>query len=377
MSESLALKYRPHTFEDLVGQSAVQVILPRMIGAGRVPAALLLDGPKGTGKTTTARILAAALNCDTPPGPCGHCPSCKAVFDATSLDVVEIDAASNGGVEDMRQLVSQVMYQVSGSYRVVILDEAHSMSREAFNALLKRLEEPPPYTVFILCTTEPTRIPGTVLSRTIPFTFRRIGAADITARLEHICAAENLTVTAELRHLIAHRADGGMRDAIMVLDQLSSAGIATVAQYTDLIGDRDFAPELLGHLLSGDLPAAFDTVAEVLSRTGDTVSFTTGLVAVLKDILILRSGGDIQHRDTALGVRQQLAGQLDPATALAALRVLWDLKTRVRVGDDPRTSLDLTVAMLADTFTRLRPAPAPSAAPTRKLSLQEMAAMRR
>lgn len=376
--EVLALKYRPRSFADLVGQQAVQVILATMVARDRVPAAVLLDGPRGTGKTTSARILAAALNCTLEPQPdsepatarpCGTCPSCKSVFDGTSVDVVEIDAASNGLVDDIRALRTHMMYRAAGSYRVVILDEAHSMSGAAFNALLKTLEEPPPYTVFALLTTEPHRIPDTVLSRLMPFTFKRIGTADITARLAHICTAESLDVEDDLLHLIAERADGGMRDAIMTLDQITRAGVRTAAVYAELTGAADIAPQLYAALWSGDLAAAYTLLDQAMTRTGDPQAIVRALVTCGKHLLVLQAGGDIAVLGAARARRVELAAAVPAAGVVAAMRVLWELTGRTRALD-PRAGLELVLALLADTFARFRPQPPAAAA--RRLSLAEM-----
>lgn len=371
--ESLAVKYRPRTFDDLVGQKTVQVILRQMVERNAVPPALLFDGMRGTGKTTSMRILAAALNCEGAPVPCGHCVSCKSVFTASSMDLTEIDAASNGLVDDIRQLRQQALYSTGGTWHVIALDEAHSMSTAAFNALLKMIEEPPPHTVFVLLTTEPGRIPDTVVSRCMPFTFRRISVAGIVSRLQHICAAEKLPVEPALLPLIAERADGGMRDAIMLLDQLARADKLTVAEYTELIGETDYAPALLKAIATGDVAATFDGLDEQMTRTGDPGSVSTALAAVLKDLWVLHAGGDLHHQGAALAARQQLADLLPAHLVFAAMRVLWELAIKVR-GGDPRANLNLAVAMLTEVFGK-QPKPA-EAAPARKLTLAEMAKFR-
>ncbi len=374
--EPLALKHRPRTFDDLVGQRVVHVVLRQMVVKQKVPTALLFDGTRGTGKTTTLRILAAALNCDTPPGPCGHCPGCTAVFAGTSPNLREIDAASHGLVDDIRALRQQMLYAVSDGWRVIGLDEAHSMSAQAFNALLKMLEEPPPNTVFVLLTTDPGRIPDTVLSRAMRFTFRRIPVADIAARLDHICAAENINVEPALRHLIAERADGGLRDAVMLLDQVTGVGVTTAEQLTELLGDTDPGPALLDVIRTGDLAAAFTTVAEHLTRIADPGALVAALTATLRDICILRAGGDLSSQGGALDARRRLADAVDGPTAMAALRVLWDLQTRIPASADPRTGVELAVAMLVDVFAPT-PTPAAATAPARRLSLADMAALAR
>lgn len=365
---SLALQYRPRRFADLVGQHTAQVLLRQMVALHQVPHALLFDGSRGTGKTTTARILAAALNCAAPQPPCGTCPSCIAVFDGSSTDVLEIDAASNGLVDDVRALRHQVMYATTGLYRIVIFDEAQSASTAAFNAMLKTLEEPPDNTVFILCTTEPAKIPDTVASRCSPFTFRRLAVTDITARLHHIVTAEGFTTETPLLMLLAERADGAMRDAVMLLDQVARVSITTAEQYQRLIGHIDLTPTLVNNLAAGDIAAAFATLDQALTRVADPHSITADLVTLLMDALVLRSGGELTKTGVALADRQNLALALETPTVTAALVLLWELKTKTRA-DDARTMLELALVMLSETFARARKASAPAPA---RLTLAQM-----
>ena len=368
--QTLALTWRPKTFDDLVGQPAVQIILRQMIKVGKVPSALLFDGCRGTGKTTTARILAAALNCHADTKPCGTCPSCTAVFDGSSMDVVEIDAASNGLVDDIRALRQQVMYRHAGDHRIVILDEAHSMSTAAFNALLKTLEEPPPHTHFILLTTEPAKILSTVASRCIPFTFQRLTVADITCRLAHIAHAEGYPVEHGLLQLLAERADGAMRDAIMLLDQVAHTGMTTAEQYQRLLGHTDHAPAILNAITSGDLPGAFTKLDEALTRVADADTIAANAIGCLRDVLVLRSGGEINKSGIALAARQNLALALETPLVVAALtKVLWPLKTQIRLGD-ARSSLELVIVMLSEIFA---PATArPTTTANNQISLADM-----
>jgi DNA polymerase III subunit gamma/tau len=379
VQSSLALKYRPRRFGDLVGQRPVQAVLRQMVADDAVPPALLFDGSRGTGKTTTLRILAAALNCEAPPDPCGQCVSCKAIFEGNSFDLREIDAASNGLVDDIRAIRQEVLY-ATGGIRVVGFDEAQSMSGAAFNAALKMIEEPPQATVFVLLTTEPGRIPETVASRCNPFRFRRIGVGDIVARLTHICDQEALHVDSTLLHLIADRADGGMRNAIMTLDQITRAGITTVTDYHELLGETDYAPELLAAIISGDLAATFAGLDTQMARTGDPATVTDSLGAALRDILILNAGGTLTCQGSALTARQELATRIGTAQAVSAAKILWDLKTKVRPGESPRAGLDLAVVMLSELFahhTRRQQPTTPPTQPGRKLTLAEMAALHR
>lgn len=374
---TLALDYRPRTFKDLIGQQPVRLVLQQMVKQDKLPPALLFTGSRGTGKTTTGRILAAALNCEQGEAgePCTTCLSCTGIFDGSSQDVIEIDAASNGNIGDVRALADMVMYAVGGKYRVVLLDEAHSMSRDAMNALLKTLEEPPPGTVFILLTTEPGKIIDTVRSRCMEFDFRRIPTEAIQSRLMAVAIAEGYTSEAmmhagypELLQLIAERANGGMRDALMVLDQVSTVGVKNAEQFRKLMGISDYAPTLVGTLIAGDLPATFEQLDAILLRHGDPQAVATELVSCLRDLLVLSGGGQIARQGQPLLDRQNLLTGLEASRLLAAVRVLWDLRTKVRGGDD-RSSLELALVMLSEA---LRGPQAQAQPETRTLSLEDM-----
>lgn len=374
--ESLAIAYRPRTFDDLIGQKAVQVLLRQMLNLGRVPTALLFAGPRGVGKTTTARIFAAAVNCEQPDAqsrPCTQCVACKSIQSGNSLDIHEIDAASHGLVDDIRALNEQVLYGTGGNYRVVVLDEAQSISSSGFNALLKTLEQPPLNTVFILCTTEPTKIPTTVTSRCMPFQFNRVGIAHIVTRLQQICTAEHIEVEPALLTAIAERSDGGMRDAVMLLDQMTRVGITTMPQFLDLFGDTDLGPAVIGKLVAGDTAGVFATVTEQLHHTGDARAIADNIATTLRDLLVLRSGGTLHQQGSALAQRQQLADRLDAGTIVAALRVLWDYKTKIRSSEDPAVALDLTLVMLGTALHRPTTAAA-TPTTTGSLTLAQMAA---
>lgn len=347
---TLALKYRPKQFADITGQRPVWLVLRRMVQLGQVPTALLLTGSRGCGKTSTARILAAALNCEgstTTGEPCGLCPSCEAVADGTAFSVMEIDAASNGLIADIKKLQHDLMYDSGGKFRVVLLDEAHSMSAAAFNALLKLLEEPPERTVFVLLTTEKGKIMPTVASRCMPFPFRRIPVQEIVGRLTTICAAEWPAEEIEPALLadIAERADGGMRDAVMLLDQARSVGIRTLAQYQSMTGDSDFGPALITAMADGDTAGLFALLDRLVCDSGDFSLISSRMVSCLTDVLVLGSGGSVSAQGASLAARKGLAARLDTPRVTAALRVLWELRTKVRVGTDPRSSLELAVVM--------------------------------
>ena len=354
---NLALRYRPAKFGEVAGQRATAAVLYAMAKKRTVPPALLFYGARGCGKTSTARILGMALNCGGEPGsasswPCGECPSCKAVADGTSLDVLEVDAASNGSVDQIHRIRELVQYGTAGEYRVVLLDEAHSMSRDAFNALLKVLEEPPPNTVFVLLTTEYGKILPTVASRCMPFPFARLSPAAIIARLEWICQDAGVPAAPELLAAIAGRADGAMRDAIMLLDQVASVGISTLEAWQELAGEEDFAPRLVSAAADGDHKKLFEALDQVVCHTGDYATITARLVACLRDILVLSAGGQITEQGSALEDRRELAARLDAVQVVRAMRVLWDLQVKVRT-EDRRSGLELAVVMVSEQFTKL------------------------
>src|SRR5229473_3458535 len=278
---ALARKYRPKRFSDLLVQDHVAAALRGAVAGSRVAHGYLFAGPRGVGKTTAARILAMALNCErrgaagAPPGePCGECDSCTRVWTGTAnLDVVELDAASNRGVDDARDLRERAMYAASaeGRHKVYIVDEAHMLTREAWNALLKILEEPPPRVVFVFATTEPQKIANTaapILSRLQRFDFRRIGPHAIVARLKQVAAAEQLKVEDDALHLIARSANGGMRDALSLLDQVLSFGegpvtAARVREVLGLIPDELYG-EMLRAIVERDPAAIFPLVDRLL-----------------------------------------------------------------------------------------------------------------
>ena len=381
MTEPLALKYRPRSFEDIVGQPVVRTVLSKMVSDRTVPSGLLFTGVRGAGKTTTGRIVAAGLNCEKHPvGPCGHCPSCSAVFGGNSLDVIEIDAASSGLVADVRTLTEMVQYSTGGEYRVVLLDEAHSMSREGFNALLKTLEEPPERTVFVLLTTEPHRILDTIVSRCMSFDFRKITVNDIVGRLEHIVASEGIEMQPEILPLIAGRSDGGLRDAVMTLDQCVRAGVGTVAQFKALVGDSDFAPGIIEAILDQDLATAYERVDAVVGMVGEPSVVISALTRTLKDVVVINSGGEIEAVGSEQEARQRIAARMPVPLAVGWMRGLWSVKTNIRMDDSPVALIYLATALLGEVGKTPRSVSQASSAPIvhserRRLSLDEMKGM--
>src|SRR5690349_11028351 len=305
---ALARRYRPKRFSDLIAQEHVGAALRGAVAGGRVAHGYLFAGPRGVGKTTAARILAMALNCErgaagAPAGePCGQCDSCTRVWTgAANLDVVELDAASNRGVDDARDLRERAMYAASaeGRHKVYIVDEAHMLTREAWNALLKILEEPPPRVVFVFATTEPQKIAQSaapILSRLQRFDFRRIGPHAIAERLRHVAAAEGLAADDEALHLIAKSADGGMRDGLSLLDQVVSFGSGAVTpdrvrQVLGLIPDELYG-ELLRLVVAREPAAVFPLVDQLAEAGADFIEFAAGAAEVMRAVLQAGLGGD-------------------------------------------------------------------------------------
>lgn len=360
----LALKHRPVVFTEVVGQRPRAVVLYQMVRKGQLPGALLFHGSSGCGKTTMARILGMALNCQAGPGPgsswpCGTCPPCKSVIAGTSLDIIEIDGASHGSVEDMRDLQRRLQYGSGGEWRLVIIDEAQTVTGPGFESLLIIMENPPPGTVFVLCTTEPRKIPATIASRCLPLPFPSVPPAEITVRLEHICAAEHIEAEAALLALITERAEGNMRNAVMLLEQAHVTGIATVADWYRLHGETDFAPSLLAAAADGDHAALYAALDVVLTQTGDYPAIIEKLTACLRDLLVLGAGGTIPFTGQALAVRQDLAARASAARIVSALKVLWDLQTKVRV-EDRKAGLILALARVSDVLHPVQEIAAPS-----------------
>ncbi len=354
---ALARKYRPRRFADLLVQDHVAAALRGAIAKGRVGHGYLLTGPRGVGKTTAARILAMALNCERQDvkartgEPCGECDTCQRIWSGSAnLDVIEIDAASHRSVDDARDLRERAMYAASQEdrYKVYIVDEAHMLTREAWNALLKILEEPPPRVVFVFATTEPQRIANNaapVLSRLQRFDFKRIGAGAIRDRVKEVLAAEGLRADDDAVAVIARYADGGMRDALSVLDQALSLSDGTltaerVRQALGLIGDDVYA-EVLAAVARKDPAAIFPVVDRLLASGADLVEFANGMGELLRAVLMVATGAVPEGLTAAQReVVNLAAAELAAGDVLRMLSLLSQAEQSVRRSANPRLAVE-------------------------------------
>lgn len=339
----LARKYRPQTFGELIGQDAMVQTLGNAIRRGRLAHAFLMTGVRGVGKTSTARLIAKALNCIGPDGdggptidPCGICEPCKAIAEGRHIDVIEMDAASHTGVDDVREIIEAVRYSaVSARYKVYIIDEVHMLSKNAFNALLKTLEEPPAHVKFLFATTEVNKVPVTVLSRCQRFDLRRISAEKLAAHFAHVVALENVAAEEEALSLIARAAEGSARDGLSILDQAiahaetEGAGehpLVTAAQVREMLGlsDRGAVRRLFGLLLEGDAPGALALLRDQHVLGVEPLSILRGLLETVHGVTLLKAGGRGSDPTQSAEERDAFA---DWASQLgfAPLHRLWQL----------------------------------------------------
>ncbi len=296
MYQALYRKWRPMVFEDVVGQSHISETLRNSIKTGRIAHAYLFCGTRGTGKTTCAKIFSRAVNCENPQdgNPCNTCPSCLGIMDGSIMDVFEMDAASNRGVGDIKQIRDEVDYAPSNcKYKVYIIDEAHMITNEGFNALLKTLEEPPEYVIFILATTEPNKILPTILSRCQRFDFRRIGVDDISSRINKICSAENIALTPDASELIAELADGSMRDGLSILEQCTASKTDEIrkSDVSEIVGivDGEVLFELADFIADGDTLSCLKTADSFLNRGKEVTSFFEDIIEHFRNLMFCKA----------------------------------------------------------------------------------------
>lgn len=358
---ALYRKYRPQTFQDVCGRDAIVRTLKNQIISGRIGHSYLFCGTRGTGKTSIAKIFARAVNCENPQdgNPCCECASCRAISEDANLNVVEMDAASNNGVEDIRTVIDQVSYSpTQGKYRVFIIDEVHMLSTAAFNALLKTLEEPPSYAIFILATTEPNKLPVTILSRCQRYDFGRLPAGIIEERLRAICEKEGLTCEDRALRYIATAADGSMRDGLSILDQCNAFNygndVLSYEKTLEILGavDTSVFSRLFRSVHIGDAVSALKIVDEVLSQGRELVQFVTDYIGYLRNVMLLKASG--QSR-TALDVsEEQLEWMLEDARAaemtevIRSINVFSELTDAIRYSSNRRILTETAVIRLCE-----------------------------
>ena len=355
---ALYRKFRPVTFEDVKGQDHIVTTLKNQIMSDRVGHAYLFCGTRGTGKTTIAKILARAVNCEQPVNgnPCGECPSCKAIAAGASMNVIEIDAASNNGVDNIRQIVEEVSYSpAEGKKKVYIIDEVHMLSVGAFNALLKTLEEPPSYVIFILATTESQKIPITILSRCQRYDFKRISNETIVARLQDLMNREGYSVEQRALAYIAKAGDGSMRDSLSLLDQCLAFHYGETLTYDnvlDVLGavDTEVFSRLLRGIMDGNVTDCIALIDEIMIQGRELVQFVTDFVWYLRNLMLANTSesveGIIDMSSDNLRRLTEEAGMLDADTIMRYIRVFAELLDRMKKAVSKRILLEVEVVRL-------------------------------
>ncbi len=381
MSTALYRKWRSQTFDEVVGQEHVTRTLRNALRDDRVAHAYLFSGPRGTGKTSTARILAKALNCSAPEAerPCNQCPTCVAITEGRMLDLIEIDAASNNSVDDVRELRDKVGFRPSeGRYKIYIIDEVHMLSGSAFNALLKTLEEPPPFARFILATTEPHKIPATVLSRCQRFDFRRIPTPEIAQHLQHVATEEGFQAEPDALLAIARSAQGCMRDAVSLLDQMLSFGTDTVTteQVQQVLGavNDQAVLDLVSAIATRDVSRGLAQIHRLVTDGASLPEFCQQVVEQLRAVMVLQMTNnagllDDLPADTVKQLQVQ-AKQLDQPTTLYAIKRFSAAIADLKGGFQPQLPLEMALIevvqgeAVSPATVVVQAAPASAAAPT-------------
>jgi len=365
--EPLHHKYRPKSFAQLVGQEAIATTLTNAIGTSKIAPAYLFTGPRGTGKTSSARILAKSLNClksDKPTAePCGVCDVCQGITKGYSLDVIEIDAASNTGVDNIRELIEKAQFApVQCRYKVYVIDECHMLSNQAFNALLKTLEEPPKHVVFVLATTDPQRVLPTIISRCQRFDFRRIQLEAMVKHLSDIASKENINISPDAVTLVAQLSQGGLRDAESLLDQLALLpGEVTPDKVWDLVGtvsEQDLL-KLLNAIAQDKPEAVLDYTHHILDRGREPLTVLQNLAAFYRDLLIAKTA---PNRHDLVACTQQtwkalveFAQNWHTTTILTGQKHLREAEVQIKNSTQPRLWLEVTLLGLLPSATNIQP----------------------
>lgn len=361
---NLALKYRPKTFDEVVGQKATCVILQAMIAKGALDQVLLFTGPSGVGKTSMARIIAAQLNSE----------AAQDVHEGTHPAVLEIDAASSGSVAALRQLKKDLNYATAG-HRVVVIDECHAVSDEGKTVLLNLLEFPPKNVTIILLTTEAHEIPKEVRHRCDTYEFKKASVVDLLEKLNSVVEKESISIDSDLLNLLAQRSEGSYREALMLLNQVWVGSITSIEQYSALHGEFDFGPALLNSALTGPISVLKKLETTLFHTTAEDIIDQTA--STLKDLMLIKGGFTLDYSGEALNQRKELAAQVGTDKILKVFRIIWDLQTKLS-GINQARALEMAFSLIGEAFavvayTESNVAPAASNAP---LSLAQMRNLR-
>ncbi|MBQ3114907.1 MAG: DNA polymerase III subunit gamma/tau [Clostridia bacterium] len=355
--QAIYRKWRPTVFEDMVGQNHITETIKNELVSNKLAHAYLFCGTRGTGKTTMAKILSRAVNCENPlpdGNPCNSCDACTGIMNNAVMDVIEIDAASNNGVDNIRELRDDVLYTpASVKYKVYIIDEVHMLSTGAFNALLKTLEEPPAHVLFILATTEPHKIPATIQSRCQRFDFRRISAHNIAGRISEITRKDNIQITSDAVRMVAELGDGSMRDALSVLDLLTGIKgeitVSDIENVTGLIG-KTFLTGMTAALFSGDISKALNILNDVLVSGKETTNTAEELLAFLRELLICRFTDNpenlLDKTEETVKSLTDIANQISKESIVHAINLLSTAIYSMKTSTNPRAVLESTFVKL-------------------------------
>lgn len=374
-SQALYLKWRPQTFDDVVGQEHITQTLKNALSTGRISHAYLFTGPRGTGKTTMARVLAKAVNCldeDVHSRPCNRCPICTAVNEGRLLDLIEMDAASNTGVDNVREAIREkVGFRPNQArYKVYVIDEVHMLSTSAFNALLKTLEEPPEHVIFVLATTEPHKVLPTIISRCQRFDFKRIPLSALTARLRHIADQENVPIQEDALRFLAHLSTGCARDAIGLLDQLAAYGdeAITIERVNAVLGlgDAQIVGELVAALVARQIGQGLEVIHQAVEEGVDIRQFTQQVIDYLRSLLLVHLGDQTSVQDLDAQTRaemQPLAQRISAHDLVRAIKLLNQAQLDLRGSEQTQIALELAFveAALGEKQVVAGTAPAPAA----------------
>lgn len=355
MAKALYREYRPQKFSDVLGQDRVVNVLKNQVKSGQISHAYLFAGERGCGKTTCAKIFAKAINCLNPidSSPCGECENCKSIEEESTMDVVEMDAASNRRIDDIRNLKETVVYPPNNlKYKVYIIDEAHMITREAFNALLKIMEEPPSHLVFILATTEIEKIPKTILSRVQKFEFNKIGREDIIKQIDIILSDRNITIEQEAKELIVKKAKGAMRDALSILDQVLSIdkNNFTLKDVENILGlvDFEFLDKLIANIISYNQKDSLDLLFDLRNNNKDDKDILDGLVGYFRDIMIYKTSQNQKYIENLdyLDLIKEKIEKISSDRLVSYLEILNDYSNRMKISDNSALLMEMAILRL-------------------------------